>query len=803
MAEKIDIHPLSIEELSELVDELSEIRGRHTELVSVLVPAGANLNVVIDQLEAEKSTARNIKSKTTQKNVIEALERATRQLRMLGQQTPKNGIAIYSGNVSAVEGQEDMRIWAIVPPEEMTMRLYRCDQIFIIDPLKEMLEAKEVYALMVIDRKEATFGLLDGKKIKILQHLDSGVPGKTRAGGQCLSPDTLVMKSNGELIPIEETHNPLIILSENFNKEEAEETPIITKWENNKELFKIITEYPKFEIKASKDHLFFVRNENGIEEKALSEIKIGDFLILPEKINLNLENQKINFKPIIKQDFNFKKVKIPENVNPEISKIFGYYLGDGNYEQDRITFSEQREEVALYYKKFIENLFGVEVKLNFRKEKGYYQIRVYSRALTQLFAMFFGKERKTLNAGIPKLILKSSDKSLASFMAGFFDAEGYVSKNRVAFGINNERLAKQTQFALLRLGIIASINEYDNRKNPYSDKIRYTLAIDDLESLKNFRDVIKFSSKEKQKKVEDLVGNRSNRNKVRQLAVTGKEVAKVIRNSGLDTTRFNCPSFFVNEREMSKGIFKSKILDKINNLELKRRLELFYNSNLIITKIARIESLGESKTIDIETKNHNFIANGILVHNSSQRYERIVEGKAKDFYRECAETAKKHFFDLKNLKGLIIGGPMPTKDEFLKEGLLVTALKNKIIGMKDIGDAGEHGIELLVEGSRDLLEQQEITKEKVLMEKFFDMLGKQKEKTAYGLEATKKALEMAAVDSLFLSKKLDKKTAKELEKMATDTGVEKIEHISVETEEGQQFFNLSGIGAILRFALHN
>jgi len=801
MPEKIDLHPFNKEELQEVVEELLEIRGRHTELVSVLVPAGANLNVVIDQLDSEKSTARNIKSSTTRKNVIEALDRATRQLRMLGQQTPKNGVAIYSGNVSQVEGQEDMRIWTIVPPEELNMRLYRCDQIFILDPLKDMLQVKEVYGLFVIERQEATIGLLEGKKIKILQHLDSGVPGKTRAGGQCLSPDTLIMKSNGELIPIEETHNPLLVLSENFNKEESEETPIITKWENNKELFKITTEYPKFEIKSSKDHLFFVRTEEGIVEKALSELKPEDFLILPEKINLNLEDQKINFLPVIKQKFNFKKIIIPEVVTPKIARIFGYYLGDGNYEQDRIIFSEQREEVALYYKSLIEGLFGIGVKINFRKEKGYYQLRVHSRALAQLFAMFFGVERKTLDGKIPKIILMSSDKSLASFMAGFFDAEGYVSNNRVAFGVNNNVLAKQIQFALLRLGIISSINEYDNRRNPYSDNIRYTLAIDDLESLKIFKDLIGFAAKEKQVKVDILIKNRSNRNKVRQLTVTGKEIARIIRNSGLNTTQFNCPSFFVNQREISKEVFKRNILDKIKNHELKKRLELFYNSNLIIAKIAKIESLGQNRTIDIETKNHNFLANGIIVHNSSQRYERIVEGKAKDFYRECAETLKKHFFGIKNLSGIIIGGPMPTKDDFLKEGLLITALKEKIIGMKDIGYANEYGIELLVEASQDLLAQQEITKEKKLMETFFDMLGKQKDKTTYGLEATKKALEMAAVDILFLSKKLDKAISKELTLKASETGVEKIEHISVETEEGMQFFNLSGIGAILRYKL--
>ena len=72
----------------------------------------------------------------------------------------------------------------IEPPEELGTRLYRCDQIFVLDPLKEMLEVKELYGLFVIDRKEATIGLLEGKKIKILQKLESGVPGKSKKGGQ-------------------------------------------------------------------------------------------------------------------------------------------------------------------------------------------------------------------------------------------------------------------------------------------------------------------------------------------------------------------------------------------------------------------------------------------------------------------------------------------------------------------------------------------------------------------------------------------------------------------------------------------
>jgi len=106
----------------------------------------------------------------------------------------------------------------------------------------------------------------------------------------------------------------------------------------------------------------------------------------------------------------------------------------------------------------------------------------------------------------------------------------------------------------------------------------------------------------------------------------------------------------------------------------------------------------------------------------------------------------------------------------------------------------------LVEESQDVLANQEIIREKKLLEKFFDMLGKQKDKTAYGKEEVEKAMSFGAVEKLYLSKKLDKKIVKEFEKKANETSVD-IEMISVETEEGQQFWNLSGIGAILRFKI--
>jgi len=64
---------------------------------------------------------------------------------------------------------------------------------------------------------------------------------------------------------------------------------------------------------------------------------------------------------------------------------------------------------------------------------------------------------------------------------------------------------------------------------------------------------------------------------------------------------------------------------------------------------------------------------------------------------------------------------------------------------------------------------------------------------------TKQALEYGAVKTLFLSgSQVLRPIVKELKPIAENIGAN-VEIISTDTEEGQQFYNLGGIGAILRF----
>lgn len=170
-------------ELEEVLQELESHKGKHTELITVYISAGYDPNSVQRQLEGEKSTAKNIKSTTTRKNVIEALEKIIRYLKPL-KKAPENGVALFCGNISPVEGQQDLQMWEIEPPLPLKTRLYRCDKDFVLEPLKEMMEVEEVFGLLVMDRKEATIGMLEGKRIAVLQKMTSGVPSKVRAGGQ-------------------------------------------------------------------------------------------------------------------------------------------------------------------------------------------------------------------------------------------------------------------------------------------------------------------------------------------------------------------------------------------------------------------------------------------------------------------------------------------------------------------------------------------------------------------------------------------------------------------------------------------
>lgn len=171
-----------------LLKKLEDIEGQGTELVSVYIPPDFNLNVVINQLKEEQGTAKNIKSKSTRKNVVSALNRMVNFLQKYAQkeggEAPENGMAIFAGNTAEREGKSDIELYWLEPPKPIESRIYRCDKKFKLEPLKEAITEQDKVGLIALDSKEATIATLDGNTLNIVRNIESNVWSEHKKGGQ-------------------------------------------------------------------------------------------------------------------------------------------------------------------------------------------------------------------------------------------------------------------------------------------------------------------------------------------------------------------------------------------------------------------------------------------------------------------------------------------------------------------------------------------------------------------------------------------------------------------------------------------
>jgi len=169
------------------IEELSKIAGRGTELITVYIPKGKQLHEVITILREEQGTADNIKSDLTRTHVVDSLSKVVQRLKLY-KKTPERGLAIFCGalprEVGGPPGSEVVKAFEIDPPKDMQTFLYRCDDHFHVDILKNMLKDENMIGFLAVDAKDAGWGLLHGDKIEVLKETSSGVAGKHRQGGQ-------------------------------------------------------------------------------------------------------------------------------------------------------------------------------------------------------------------------------------------------------------------------------------------------------------------------------------------------------------------------------------------------------------------------------------------------------------------------------------------------------------------------------------------------------------------------------------------------------------------------------------------
>ena len=425
-------------ELKKLVNELEDIRGRNTELVSLYIPAGYEMSKISEFVTSESSEAENIKSKHTRKNVQGALDKIARRVKE-EPVTPENGVVFFSGNVSEREGRPDIQIWEVHPPKPIESRRYRCDKEFQLEPLKQMIVDDKVYGLIVADKNEAAIGYLQGNRIKTAYTLESNVPGKTKAGGQCLDPDSMVQMSNGDLKRIDDVEVGDRLKSADFNSMKLKDSKVKDKWREEKTVYKIETKHPKKTIKASGDHEFFIAN-NGVEKKQLGDLEDEDELIFPERVESSEETC------IIPTESCYNSYKVSEKGRKKLKqsrKGEGFSQKELGNELDATQAAVSKLELGERDagREFLENVCD-ELEIDFRE-----------------FVMNYCRGK---DFNLPS----EFNKELAQIL-GYFAGDGSFDPERLNFHESDEEVAKEYQEKLESVFNCSTSIRFREDKNYY------------------------------------------------------------------------------------------------------------------------------------------------------------------------------------------------------------------------------------------------------------------------------------------------------------------------------------------------
>ena len=172
--------------LRKLIAWLSDKEGRGMEFISLYIPREKSIDEIVANLKCESDSVamKSENARDVRDRLQDALKNVIQRLK-LQKEIPENGLAIFAGTFVANEAESEvLHVEELVPPEPITAYLYEVDDHFRLEPLREMLRDQRVVGLVAMDSKEASFGILNGERLELIENITSGIPGKTVKGGQ-------------------------------------------------------------------------------------------------------------------------------------------------------------------------------------------------------------------------------------------------------------------------------------------------------------------------------------------------------------------------------------------------------------------------------------------------------------------------------------------------------------------------------------------------------------------------------------------------------------------------------------------
>jgi Fe-S cluster assembly scaffold protein SufB/intein/homing endonuclease len=348
------------------------------------------------------------------------------------------------------------------------------------------------------------------------------------------------------------------------------------------------------QVQATKNHPFLtlIRKKNhpdhkkgffNFEWKPLEKLKVGDVVGLAKKLPINghayslpefnynynvaSKNQYKKFTMQAKTLYN-QDITVPRETDNDFMWLMGILLGDGFIDiksnKMNIAIHKTANDLRPELIRVVKKLFNYQIK---DVQERY--VEIYSKVLADLFINIgFGGDAFTKR--IPQWIFGLPEDQILSFLAGYFDSDGHVAKSGTRYqAIVYTSINKPVLDSVKMLAIMCGFGVSRLIKHRSAGK---TIILgNECNARDSWRVLL-------------------NRSKIHQLPTRSKiKKEKILK---IKSTRDFGRSGALN--------FKSKTNDEIG-----------------FARIDTIIPLGEKQTYDIEVEGyHNFITNGLIVHNS-------------------------------------------------------------------------------------------------------------------------------------------------------------------------------------------
>ncbi|MEK6875564.1 MAG: LAGLIDADG family homing endonuclease [Nanoarchaeota archaeon] len=376
----------------------------------------------------------------------------------------------------------------------------------------------------------------------------------------CLTGETLIFTNEGYK-PIKEFNSKENrVLS--FNKEKKE-----FEWENAELLQYDISKEKLLEIELddgrklqlTKEHPLLVNYGKYLFWRMAQELKTRDKIILSTKLQEIKKNEK----------------------SLRLARILGFVLSDGTISKRKGRWKDGRgswyngtksrlrifcndENVLNIAKKDLEEEFGLYVKQYKRNDCDCSVVQsLYARVVNKIHELGVPLGNKAGIIRIPKIVLESSNTFKAQFLSALFSCDGYIANNGkyIDYSSKSRKFLEDLQLILSHFEIESSIRE-KNAKCANKIYKNYRLFITDNSSMENF-----------------------------------KKIGFISR-------------------------FKQNRLEKHKDNKTRKRKTFYISDNLVCRRIKSIKEIQEiNEVYDLSVnKNHSFIANGIISHNSGKSY---------------------------------------------------------------------------------------------------------------------------------------------------------------------------------------